>query len=93
MTYEKLYSGEHLKNINPNWTFKRWSYRHTFVAKMKLIEKILKRVPKHYKILDAGCGQGLLVKEFHKRGYNIIGIDAFYGSELVKKENIFNFYY
>jgi len=90
MNYKKLYSGEHLKKINPKWTFERWSYRHTFVAKMKYIEKILKKVPKSYKILDAGCGQGLLVEEFKRRGYDISGIDAFYSSELVKKGDILN---
>lgn len=88
MDYAKLYSGEHLKKINPNWTFDNWSYRHTFVAKMKYIERILRKVPKEAKILDAGCGQGLLVQEFHQRGYDTMGIDAFYSSELVKKDNI-----
>ncbi|MEW5897166.1 MAG: class I SAM-dependent methyltransferase [Nanoarchaeota archaeon] len=88
MDYSKLYSGEHLKEIEPNWTFKKWSYRHTFVAKMKLVEKLLSKIPKEAKILDAGCGQGLLVEEFHERGYDITGIDAFYGSKLVKKGNI-----
>jgi 2-polyprenyl-3-methyl-5-hydroxy-6-metoxy-1,4-benzoquinol methylase len=90
MNYQKLYSGEHLKKINPNWTYNKWSYKHTFEAKMKHIEKLLKKVPKHYKILDAGCGQGLLVKKFRERGHNIIGLDAFYENEFVKKGNILN---
>ena len=88
MNYAKLYSGEHLKKINPKWTFNTWSYRHTFVAKMQYIEKTLSHLPKHKKILDAGCGQGLLVEEFKRRGHDIVGIDAFYGSEYVKKANI-----
>jgi SAM-dependent methyltransferase len=89
MDYKKLYSGEHLLKINPNWTFEKWSYKHTFIAKMKYIEKLLSRIPKNWKILDAGCGQGLLVKEFRERGYNIIGLDAFYENEYVQKEDIF----
>ena len=88
MDYAHLYSGEHLQKINPKWTFEKWSYKHTFIAKMKYIEKILRQAPKTAKILDAGCGQGLLVGEFHRQGYDITGIDAFYGSERVKKENI-----
>src|SRR3989338_2335534 len=88
MNYAKLYSGEHLKKINPKWTFNTWSYRHTFVAKMQYIEKTLSHLPKHKKTLDAGCGQGLLVEEFKRRGHDIVGIDAFYGSEYVKKANI-----
>ncbi|MBS3165678.1 class I SAM-dependent methyltransferase [Candidatus Woesearchaeota archaeon] len=88
MDYKKLYNGEHLKQINPHWTFRTWSYRHTFVSKMKYIEKFLQKVSKEAKILDAGCGQGLLVQEFKHRGYDIVGIDAFYGSEYVKKADL-----
>ncbi len=88
MKYEQLYSGEHLKQINPQWTFQKWSYRHTFTAKMKYITTLLQRVSKNAKILDAGCGQGLLVEHFQQKGYDILGIDAFYGSEHVIKGSI-----
>jgi ubiquinone/menaquinone biosynthesis C-methylase UbiE len=90
MKYEKLYSGEHLKKINPNWTFRKWSYRHTFIAKMRYIEKFLSKVPKTNKILDVGCGQGLLVKEFRNKGYDIVGVDAFYENDFVEKQDIFD---
>ncbi len=90
MDYAKLYSGKHLKEIEEKWNFKKWSYRNTFAAKMGYIEKLLNKTSKGYKILDAGCGQGLLVEEFHRRGYDIKGMDAFYESELVKKDNILN---
>lgn len=90
MNYEKLYSGEHLKKINPKWTFKKWSYRPTFEAKMKYITSVLSKVPKNKKILDAGCGQGLLVEFLKRRGHDVIGIDAFYGSENVVKKDIFD---
>jgi 2-polyprenyl-3-methyl-5-hydroxy-6-metoxy-1,4-benzoquinol methylase len=90
MNFKSLYSGEHLKKINPNWTYENWSYRFSFEEKIKIITNILKKTPKNNKILDAGCGQGLLVERFHKLGYDITGIDAFYGSNLVKKQNILN---
>ncbi len=86
--FEKLYSGEHLKKINPNWKFASWSYRHSFVAKMKHITSFLSTVSKDAKILDAGCGQGLLVNWCKERGHDIIGVDTFYGGELVKQEDI-----
>lgn len=88
MNYEKLYSGEHLKKINPNWSFKKWSYRHTFVTKMKYVTGLLQKIPSGAKILDAGCGQGLLVEELRKKGYDARGIDAFYGSEYVHKGDL-----
>ena len=88
MNYKNLYSGEHLKTINPKWTFEKWSYKHTFIAKMKYVTKLLRKLPKDKKILDAGCGQGLLVEHFKRRGYDITGIDAFYGSHNVKKGDI-----
>jgi 2-polyprenyl-3-methyl-5-hydroxy-6-metoxy-1,4-benzoquinol methylase len=90
MNYKKLYSGEHLKRINPNWTFEKWSYKHTFIAKMKYINNLLSKVPKGCRILDVGCGQGLLVKEFKRKGYDIVGIDKFYSNEYVIKEDIFD---
>ncbi|MAG60529.1 hypothetical protein CL619_01960 [archaeon] len=86
--YEKLYSGEHLKKVNPNWNFRNWSYRHTFVSKMKYVINYVASLPKDIKILDAGCGQGLLVQEFKRQGFDVIGIDAFYDSEHVKCESI-----
>lgn len=86
--YEKLYSGEHLKKVDPNWSFRNWSYRHTFVSKMKYVINYVSSLPKETKILDAGCGQGLLVQEFKQMGFDIIGIDAFYDSEHVQRESI-----
>ncbi|MBI2665438.1 class I SAM-dependent methyltransferase [Candidatus Woesearchaeota archaeon] len=88
MDYSQLYSGEHLKQINPNWTFEKWSYKHTFESKMQYIISFLEKLPKDTKILDAGCGQGLLVTEFKSRGYDISGIDAFYSSEIVRKDDL-----
>ncbi|MBT4446733.1 class I SAM-dependent methyltransferase [archaeon] len=88
--YEKLYSGEHLKKIDPNWSFRSWSYRHTFVSKMKKVISHVLSLPKETKILDAGCGQGLLVEYFKNEGYDVIGIDAFYDNEHVKCESIMN---
>ena len=82
-------NGDHLKKINPNWTFDKWSYRHTFIDKMRYIEKFLLNQNKKLKILDVGCGQGLLVKHFHELGYDIKGIDKEYSSNLVMKQDIF----
>lgn len=81
-------TGEHLKKINPNWTFEDWSYRHTFVAKMKYIDKLLSKIDKSKKIFDAGSGQGLLVKKYREKGYDIVGMDLSYENNYVMKGNI-----
>ena len=43
----------------------------------KYIENLLdKNIDKSSKILDVGCGYGRLLIPFHKKGYDIIGIDV-----------------
>ncbi|MBW3003722.1 class I SAM-dependent methyltransferase [Candidatus Woesearchaeota archaeon] len=90
MKPEYRITGEHLKKIDPNWTFEKWSYRHTFVAKMKYIDKLLSKISKTAKIFDAGCGQGLLVNKYSDKGFDISGMDIQYQGKHVKKGNILN---
>jgi len=62
-----------------NWSYEDWkenNVNNTYRAqqiKIKLINKFLSQKDK---ILDYGCGTGLLCLEASKQGYNIEGIDA-----------------
>lgn len=83
MTREYTERGEYHRNLDPDW-----SYYPTYLAKMKFIRKYLSGIPSNNKILDLGCGEGVLIEEFKKLGYNIIGLDQSYSSEFVIKGDI-----
>ena len=79
--YEKR--GEYHKYIDPNW-----SYYPTYLAKMEFIKSYMSRIPKNYKILDLGCGEGVLVEEYRNLGYDIIGLDENFSSEFVIRGDV-----
>lgn len=83
--WEYAKAGDYHKNLNPDW-----SYAPTYYKKMQFVKEILGNLPKDAKILDAGCGEGVLVEEYRNRGYNIEGIDLNYESEYVRKGSILN---
>lgn len=75
--------GDYHKNLDPDW-----SYTPTYLKKMHHVRKFLDSLPKGTKILDAGCGEGVLVEEYLDKGYTIQGIDLNYESKIVIKRNI-----
>lgn len=75
--------GDYHKNLDPNW-----SYTPTYLKKMNYIRKFLDSLPKESKILDAGCGEGVLVEEYRNKGYEIEGIDLNYESQYVRRGDI-----
>lgn len=83
--WEYARAGDYHKNLDPNW-----SYTPTYYKKMQFVKGILDNLPKDAKILDAGCGEGVLVEEYRNRGHNIEGIDLNYESEYVRRGNILN---
>lgn len=82
-TGEYAEKGRYHKELDENWR-----YYPIYIAKMDFIRKFLSETPKDRNILDLGCGEGVLVKEFKKNGYNIIGMDLNYESEYVLKGDI-----
>ncbi len=74
--------GEYHEVLDPNWV-----YYPVYIEKMKRVRKFLDPL-KSQKILDLGCGEGVLVKEYRAKGYNISGIDFNYSSECVTKASI-----
>lgn len=81
--WEYATKGDYHKNLDPNW-----SYTPTYLRKMKYISRFIDNLPKEAKILDAGCGEGVLVEEYKQKGYSIEGIDLNYESEYVRRGNI-----
>ncbi|NJN67368.1 MAG: class I SAM-dependent methyltransferase [Chloroflexaceae bacterium] len=70
--------GDYHRNLNPNW-----SYAPTYLQKMAFVRKFIISLPRETRILDVGCGEGVLVEEFRHRGWNIQGIDLNYESDYV----------
>jgi 2-polyprenyl-3-methyl-5-hydroxy-6-metoxy-1,4-benzoquinol methylase len=80
---EYLEKGDYHKHLD-----KTWPFYPVYLAKMKLVKKFLNQHGKDKKILDIGCGEGILVEEMSAQGYDILGADLNYQSELVLKRNI-----
>ena len=59
-----------------------WDYRPTYLAKLAEVRSHLERFPRDTKVLDAGCGEGVLVQEYAGR-LHIEGVDANYRSDFV----------
>jgi SAM-dependent methyltransferase len=81
--WEYATKGDYHKNLDPNW-----SYTPTYLKKIAFVRTFLDNLPKETKILDAGCGEGVLVEEYRSKGYLIVGIDLNYESEYVQRGNI-----
>jgi SAM-dependent methyltransferase len=60
-----------------------WDYYPTYLAKLKLVRAWLDRLPPNTRVLDAGCGEGILVDEYAPK-IRIEGIDPNYSSERVR---------
>lgn len=60
-----------------------WDYYPTYIAKLEIVRGWLLRLPAGTRVLDAGCGEGVLVEEFAPR-LAIEGIDPNYASDHVR---------
>lgn len=64
-----------------------WDYRPTYLAKMAAVRRHLDGLPRDASVLDAGCGEGVLVQEYAGR-LRIEGVDANYRSALVREGSV-----
>jgi SAM-dependent methyltransferase len=70
--------GEYHKALDP-----AWSYAPIYRRKMRLVRDLLTSLPPAARILDAGCGEGVLVEEYRGRGARIFGVDRDFASRAV----------
>jgi SAM-dependent methyltransferase len=70
--------GDYHRAPDPNW-----DYYPTYLAKLAAVRAYLDGVPKDSRVLDAGCGEGVLVDEYTGR-LDIIGVDANYSSVRIR---------
>jgi len=64
-----------------------WDYYPTYIAKLTAVRKWLEALPAGTRVLDAGCGEGVLVDEFSDR-LDIEGVDQHYSSDRVRAGSI-----
>jgi SAM-dependent methyltransferase len=60
-----------------------WEYYPTYLAKLRFVRRYLDRLPAGTTVLDAGCGEGVLVEEYAGR-LAIEGVDPNYASDHVR---------
>jgi len=70
--------GEYHRTLDPHW-----DYRPTYLAKMAAVRAYLDALPPAARVLDAGCGEGVLVDEYASR-LAIEGVDLNYASARVR---------
>jgi len=75
--------GDYHRNLDPNW-----SYTPTYLKKMSYVHNFIDGLPKNARILDAGCGEGVLVEEYSRKGRLIEGIDINYSSKYVRQGTV-----
>lgn len=81
-TGEYAERGEYHRALDPNWEFSP-----TYLAKLDLVRRYLQALPPASRVLDAGCGEGVLVEEF-RRHLQMEGIDAHYDSAYVRRGSV-----
>jgi SAM-dependent methyltransferase len=74
--------GEYHRTPDPDW-----EYYPTYLAKLEAVRQWLGSLPPGTRVLDAGCGEGVLVDEFSSQ-LAIEGIDANYSSDRVRAGSV-----
>lgn len=64
-----------------------WAYGPSYAAKMRWVRTQMNRLPAGSRVLDVGCGEGVLVEAYASR-FAIQGIDLDYSSERVRQGSV-----
>ena len=74
--------GDYHRSPDPSW-----DYYPTYLAKLAAVRRWLAALAPGTRVLDAGCGEGILVEEFASR-LAIEGLDRNYSSERVRSGSL-----
>jgi SAM-dependent methyltransferase len=66
---------------------RHWDYLPTYLAKLAFVRRYLGALPAGARVLDAGCGEGVLVEEF-AGSLAIEGVDPNYQSTYVRQASV-----
>lgn len=69
--------GDYHRTLDPAWEF-----YPTYLAKLSAVRRYLDALPPETRVLDGGCGEGVLIDEYAER-LAISGVDANYSSARV----------
>jgi SAM-dependent methyltransferase len=81
-TGEYAEPGDYHRELSPDWEF-----YPTYLAKLEQVRRYLSQLPATTRVLDAGCGEGVLVDEFRDR-LCIEGLDPNYQSDRVRRGSL-----
>jgi len=74
--------GDYHRVLDPDW-----DYYPTYIAKLEYVRDWLGALPRGTRVLDAGCGEGVLIDEFAAT-LDIEGIDPNYSSARVRMGSV-----
>ena len=81
-TGEYAARGDYHRELSPEWEF-----YPTYLAKLARVRAYLTALPAGTRVLDAGCGEGVVVDEFRDR-LRIEGLDPNYSSDRVTQGSL-----
>jgi len=74
--------GDYHRTLDPSW-----DYYPTYLAKLQAVRRYLDVLPGDTRVLDAGCGEGVVVDEYAGK-LAITGVDANYSSDRVTQGSL-----
>ena len=81
-TGEYAERGDYHRQLSPDWEF-----YPTYLAKLDAVRRYLSALPARTRVLDAGCGEGVLVEQYAGR-LQIEGLDENYSSTFVRRGSL-----